>query len=76
MQPKKKSLLQKRLCGCFNNLFTPGLMCCMIMKNLVLELELIEPELWFRLYDKSEYKLPEGFKVVFAPNMFLFFPSM
>ena len=27
-------------------------------KNLVLsELELIEPELWFRFYDKSEYKL-------------------
>ncbi len=37
-------------------------------KNLVLsELELIEPELWFRLYDKSEYKLSEEVrKIVFG----------
>ena len=37
-------------------------------KKLVLsELELIEPELWFRLYDKSEYKLSEEVrKLVFG----------
>ena len=68
-EPKKNQIdfAEKIVSSCFNKpLYARvDILLSKMEKNLLSELEIIEPELWFRFCEKSEYKLSKKYMNLF-----------